>query len=152
MWIKFIYIWTYITANIAFPWIIFAMTTFVQKVQCLIGKFNAAVQALKIPFFGTGRQQHHVVVGARRSNCPIWSGPGRWRFRSRCRRITITRYWSCSRRQCGWHITSYPIISARSYTPLQIFSQQRFQWRNLKSKQTKMKIREEVKWNEKIGQ
>lgn len=30
-----------LSANVTFPWITFAVTTFVQKVQRLIGKFDA---------------------------------------------------------------------------------------------------------------
>lgn len=63
--IEFVHIAQLLTANITFPRITLAVTALVQKVERLIGKFDAAEQTLK--HTSTCRTaQRHFRIGPRR--------------------------------------------------------------------------------------
>lgn len=50
MGIEFVDIVQLFTAYIALPWIALTMATLMQKIECLIGKFDATKQTLQHPF------------------------------------------------------------------------------------------------------
>lgn len=64
--------------DVALPRIGFAMTTLVEEVERLIGKFNAAISAHQIPFLRTRPENDCVVVGAGRCNRTVRGSRRNW--------------------------------------------------------------------------
>lgn len=68
--IKLVNVVKLFAANVAFPWITFAVTALMQEVQCLVGELDAAEQTLQHPFA-------HLSIRARRCYCTVRCGGSR---------------------------------------------------------------------------
>lgn len=72
--IEFVHIIALFSAYIAFPWVAFGMAAFMEEVQCLIGKLDAAEQTLEHTFVAMMADigvHQYVCIGAGRCDGAI---------------------------------------------------------------------------------